>query len=179
MTLPLKPKATAIWLIENTALTFDQIAEFCGMHPLEIRGIADGEVAIGILGESPIINGQLTQEVITKCEKDPDSKLTLSDNIETYLKQARKKHSKYTPVARRGDKPDAIAWFNKFHPEVPVGDLVKLIGTTKNTILSIKEKTHWNWQNLRPRDPVLLGLCSQTELDKLLAKYPKTSYNLS
>jgi hypothetical protein len=175
MSIPLKPKATAIWLIENTILTFEQIAEFCSMHPLEVRGMADGEVAIGIIGENPINNGQLTKEMIAACEKDPTRKLMLSEKAEFYLKQFKNKKSKYTPIARRGDKPDAIAWFTKFHPTVPVSDLTKLIGTTKKTILSIRDKTYWNLPKLRPRDPVLLGLCTQGELDRILAKYPESS----
>lgn len=169
MPLPLMPKATAVWLIDNTMLTFDQIGEFCGMHPLEVQGIADGEVAVGIVGQDPIANGQLRREEIEKCEKDPNARLELNMESRKYLKK-KTKGGKYTPVARRQDKPDAIAWLLKQHPEVTDAQIVKLVGTTKNTIQAIRERTHWNTQNIRPRDPVLLGLCKQTDLDKAVEK---------
>lgn len=165
MNLPLMPKATAIWLIENTSLTFDQIAEFCGMHPLEVKGIADGEVAPGMIGENPITTNQLTHEEIKRCEQDPKQKLRL---IVKHFEVKKKKTSRYTPIARRQDKPDAISWFLKYHPEVSEIHLIKLIGTTKTTIGSIKTRSHWNISNIKPRDPVLLGLCTQIELDKIL-----------
>lgn len=174
MNLPLMPKSTAVWLIENTVLTFDQIAEFCGLHSLEVKGIADGEVATGIVGINPITSSQLTQEEITKCENDPKRKLHLSENALKHAKVRKKKTAKYTPVARRQDKPDAVAWFLRYHPETLDAQIVKLIGTTKTTIASIKEKSHWNIANIKPRDPVLLGLCSQVELDNLLAKVKTT-----
>lgn len=168
MDKPLMPKAVAIWLIENTSLTFEQIAKFCGMHPLEIKGIADGEVANGILPMSPINSGELTLEEIKKSELDPSRELRLSVSAQMHI-QPRKKN-KYTPVARRQDKPDAIAWFVKNYPDVKDSLLCKLLGTTKTTIEAIRNRSHWNIQNIRPKDPVLLGICSQTELDKILAK---------
>jgi uncharacterized protein len=169
--LPLMPKATAVWLIENTALTFNQIADFCGMHELEVKGIADGEVAQGIMGQDPIMTGQLTRDEITKCENDKTAKLRMSHSVADGL--ISKKKAKYTPMARRQDKPDAIYWFVKNCPEVEDKKIIKLIGTTKTTIDAIRDRSHWNMQNIRPRDPVLLGLCTQTELDRVvLGKVP-------
>ncbi|KIE05006.1 hypothetical protein NF27_EY01020 [Candidatus Jidaibacter acanthamoeba] len=169
MTKPLMPKATAIWLIENTTLTFGQIAEFCGLHPLEVQGIADGDVAKGIIGIDPVTSGQITKEEITRCETNPKLYLTLSANAQKLMKeQARqKKSAKYTPVARRQDKPDAVAWIIKNCPELNDSQIMKLIGTTKTTINAVRDKSHWNSPNIRPRDPVLLGLCTQTELDRI------------
>ncbi len=169
MTLPLMPKATAVWLINNTVLTFKQISDFCGLHPLEVQGIADGEVAVGILAENPIFNGQITQEELDKCSKDPSEKLQITNVNELVLKGSKKKSAKYTPVARRQDKPDAIAWVIKNYPDVPDSKTAKLVGTTKSTVTSIRNKEHWNYENLRPRDPVLLGLCSQTSLNILVS----------
>lgn len=166
MTLPLMPKATAVWLVENTALTFDQIAEFCGMHALEVQGIADGEVATGIIGVNPVTNHQLTAEEIARCEKNEKARLELAKAAQTYIAKAKKKKTgRYTPVARRQDKPDAVAWIIKQHPELSDAQITKLLGTTKSTIKAIRERTHWNWSNITPKDPVLLGLCTQTELD--------------
>lgn len=170
MNAPLMPKATAVWLIEHTTLTFDQIALFCGMHPLEVKGIADGEVALGIIGEDPVASGQLTQEEIKRCEADGSAKLQLSIKAQKYAQAAKKKSARYTPVARRQDKPDAIAWFIKHCPELSDAQITKLIGTTKSTIAAIRERTHWNTTNIRPRDPVLLGLCTQVDLDKTLER---------
>lgn len=170
MTLPLMPKATAVWLIENTTLTFEQIAEFCGMHSLEVKGIADGEVAVGIIGQDPITSGQLTLEEIKRCESDSTARLNLSTRAKKHLEAKKKKGARYTPVARRQDKPDAIAWLLKHCPEMTEAQITKLIGTTKNTIQAVRDKTHWNSNNIRPRDPVLLGLCTQVELDKMLEK---------
>lgn len=172
MTLPLMPKATAVWLIENTALTFEQIANFCGMHPLEVKGIADGEVAVGIVGINPITNDQLTKEEIKRCETNPKANLNLSSQAQKHIKitSKKKKTGHYTPIARRQDKPDAVAWFVRFHPSVTEQQIIKIIGTTKTTINSVKNRTHWNINNIKPRDPVLLGLCSQTDLEKLLEK---------
>lgn len=164
MTLPLMPKATAVWLVENTALTFEQIGDFCGMHPLEVQGIADGEVASGIRGHDPIASGQLSKESIAECEKDVDKRLEMLGTAKQYIVQ-KTKGSRYTPVARRQDKPDAIAWLVKNFPSMTDGQISKLVGTTKNTIEAVRGKTHWNSSNIRPRDPVLLGLCSQTHLD--------------
>ena len=168
----LMPKATAVWLVENTALTFEQIASFCNLHPLEVQGIADGEVATGIVGQDPTATKQLTFEEIRRCENDPNASLQISFAAKQRI-AAQKKQSKggrYTPVARRQDKPDAIAWLLKHCPDLSDAQLCKLIGTTKSTITAIREKTHWNWSNITPRDPVLLALCTQTELDKSLRK---------
>ncbi len=169
MNLPLMPKATAVWLVENTTLTFNQIAEFCGMHPLEVQGIADGEVASSVIGLDPITNGQLTREEIERCEKDNGQHLVLSERAQQHLLNKKKQKSRYTPVARRQDKPDAVAWFVKNCPEISDAQLAKLIGTTKTTITAVRSRTHWNIANIKPRDPVLLGLCTQNELDKVLA----------
>lgn len=170
MTLPLMPKATAVWLVENTSLTFEQIAEFCGMHALEVQGIADGEVAVGIMGHDPIAHGQLTQGMIEACEKDDSRKLQLAETARQYVKD-KIKGARYTPVARRGDKPDAIAWLVKYFPAMPDSQIVKLIGTTKSTIKAVREKSHWNSSGIKPRDPVLLGLCTQTHLDAAVAPF--------
>lgn len=164
MTLPLMPKATAVWMVENTALSFEQIAAFCGMHPLEVQGIADGEVAGGVRGLDPVAGGQLSADEIARCEKDETAVLQISGTARQYI--ARKtKGSRYTPVARRQDKPDAIAWLVKNFPNMSDAQIAKLVGTTKNTIDAVRGKTHWNSGNIRPRDPVLLGLCTQTHLD--------------
>lgn len=169
MTLPLMPKATAVWLVENTTLTFDQIAEFCGMHPLEVQGIADGDVAAGILGSDPVANGQITRENLEAAIKDSSVALELKNASAKYT-TAPKQKGRYTPVAHRQDKPDAIAWIVKNHPELTDSQIVKLIGTTKKTIAAIRDKSHWNTQNIRPRDPVLLGLCTQTDLQTMIAR---------
>lgn len=164
MTLPLMPKATAVWLVENTALTFEQIGEFCGMHPLEVQGIADGEVAGGIRGHDPVASGQLSAENIAECEKDTGKSLEMLGTARQYI-QNKTKGSRYTPVARRQDKPDAIAWLVKHYPTMTDAQVAKLVGTTKNTIVAVRTKSHWNSSNIKPRDPVLLGLCTQTHLD--------------
>jgi hypothetical protein len=168
MTLPLMPKATAVWLVENTALSFEQIGAFCGMHPLEIQGIADGEVSGGIRGSDPIANGQLSAENIAACEKNPDAVLEILDTAKQYISK-KTKGSRYTPVARRQDKPDAIAWLLRNYPTITDGQISKLVGTTKNTIQAVRGKSHWNSANIKPRDPVLLGLCTQTHLDAMVA----------
>ncbi len=172
MNIPLMPKATAVWLIENTALTFEQIAHFCGMHPLEVKGIADGEVSVGIIGENPISNEQLSKEEIKRCEANANAKLQLSEHAQKHVKITSKKRktAHYTPIAKRQDKPDAIAWFVRYYQHVGEQQIVKLIGTTKTTINAVKGRTHWNMSNIKPRDPVLLGLCSQTDLDRALEK---------
>lgn len=167
MTLPLMPKATAVWLVENTALSFQQIADFCGLHPLEVQGIADGEVSGGIRGVDPIASGQLTSEEIKRCEADTGASLELKNTARQYIMQ-KTKGSRYTPVARRQDKPDAIAWLIKHYPAITDAQIAKLIGTTKNTIQAVRNKTHWNSGNIKPRDPVLLGLCTQTHLDAIV-----------
>ena len=164
MTQPLMPKATAVWLIEKTALTFDQVADFVGMHPLEVQAIADGEVAQGIIGYDPIANSQLTREEIARCEANADARLQISiSSIE--LPKARGKGARYTPVAKRNDRPDAIAWLLRNFPQVPEATIVKLLGTTKETIAKVRDRTHWNSANIKPRDPVILGLCTQGELN--------------
>lgn len=169
MMKPLMPKATAVWLIDNTSLSFEQIADFCDLHPLEVQGIADGEVAKGILGIDPIATGQLSKEEIEACEKNHNKKLKLTENMIRLIKEQKKqkKTGKYTPIARRQDKPDAIAWLLKNCPEMSEVQIVKLIGTTKAMISSVRDKTHWNINNIKAKDPVLLGLCTQSELDHL------------
>ena len=169
-------KATAVWLLDNTTLTFRQIASFCGLHELEVSGIADGEVASGIRGIDPIINSQLTAEEIKKCEADEQLDLQLYKNPAA-VGEKKTRGPKYTPLSKRQDKPAAIAWLVKFHPEITDGQISKLIGTTKNTIKAIRERTHWNINNLTPIDPVILGLCKQIELQKILDKIPKEKSN--
>jgi hypothetical protein len=161
---PLMPKATAVWLVDNTTLTFRQIAEFCGMHELEIAGIADGEVAVGIKGFDPVANNQLTAEEIRRCEADPVARLKLLRR--QVAPEPKKKAPRYTPVSKRQDRPAAIAWLVRYHPELEDRQIAKLIGTTKPTIQSIRDRSHWNYANLQPVDPVALGLCKQTELDE-------------
>ena len=169
MALLLMPKATAVWLVENTKLTFEQIAEFCGLHALEVQGIADGEVAIGIVGLDPTVNGQLSKEEIERCEADPAARLKMSKST-IPMPAPRTKGPRYTPVAKRQDKPDAVAWLIRHHPELTDSQISKLIGTTKQTIAAVRDRSHWNFSNLRPRDPVLLGLCSQTDLNNSVLK---------
>ena len=164
MALPLMQKATAVWLVENTSLTFRQIAAFCGLHELEISGIADGEVAQGIRGMDPISTNQLTREEIENCEKNADRNLELMINPAAKGEKKRR-GPKYTPLSKRQDKPSAILWLVKFHPELTDGQISKLVGTTKNTIQSIRQRSHWNINNIQPIDPVALGLCKQVELD--------------
>ena len=172
MTQILMPKATAVWLIENTALSFEQIGAFCGLHPLEVQGIADGEVAIGIVGQDPTANGQLTPEEIKRCEGDTSANLKMAkSDIPQPL--TRTKGPRYTPVSKRQDKPDGIAWLIRNHPELSDGQIGKLIGTTRTTIQAIRERTHWNIADITPKDPVALGLCSQRELDATVAKAAK------
>jgi hypothetical protein len=160
------PKATAVWLIENTSLTFRQIAILCSMHELEVKGIADGDVAKGIQGISPIIVGAISKEEIEMCEKNPNRIPALNKDYAKYVEEVSNKKARYTPIARRQEKPDAIFWLIKSYPEISDAVIIKLIGTTKNTIQSIRDKEHWNYKNLRPRDPVLLGICTQGDLDK-------------
>jgi uncharacterized protein len=162
---PLMPKATAVWLIDNTSLTFDQIADFCGMHPLEVKGIADEDVAKGIKGIDPIAAGQLTREQIEEAEKDPEMRLKMAPAKYKMPHIKAKKTPRYTPVSKRQDKPDAIYWLLRNHPELTDTDIIKLIGTTKATIAKIRDRGHWNSPNIKAVDPVTLGLCSQIELD--------------
>ena len=171
-TAPFMPKATAKWLIDNTTLTFDQIAAFTQMHPLEIQGIADGEVAVSIQASDPIKTGELTKEEIERAEADEKAVLKMNNSAVEFNNKKRK-GARYTPVARRQDKPDAIAWLLKHHPELVDSQIVKLVGTTKKTIESIKSRSFWNINNLNPRDPVLLGLCTQTALNATLEKATK------
>jgi len=167
MTLPLMPKATAVWLIEKTALTFTQIADFCGMHPLEVQAIADGEVAQGIVGYDPVANSQVTTAEISRCEKDPEARLKLSATSLPGPK--RQRGARYTPVAKRNDRPDAIAFVLRNFPQLSEAQVGKLLGTTKDTIQKVRDRTHWNSANIKPRDPVILGLCSQTDLNAAVA----------
>jgi hypothetical protein len=166
MTMPLMPKATAVWLIDKTALTFTQIAEFCGMHPLEVQAIADGEVAQGIVGYDPVANSQLTLAEIRRCEADPEARLKL---LPTALPQPKRiKGARYTPVAKRNDRPDGIAFLMRNYPQLTEAQIAKLMGTTKETIQKVRDRTHWNSANIKPRDPVILGLCSQTDLNAMV-----------
>lgn len=173
MAFPLMPKATAVWLVENTALTFEQIGAYCGLHPLEVQGIADGDVATGIQGQDPVVMGELTREEITKAEADSNYNMQMAEAALKHIAMGnkKKKGARYTPVARRQDKPEAIAWVLKYHPYLPDSKIVKLIGTTKKTIDAIRDRTHWNINNIKPKDPVLLGLCMQTHLDAQVTKY--------
>jgi len=168
----LMPKATAVWLVQNTTLTFEQIAAFCGLHSLEVQGIADGEVAIGIVGLDPTVNGQLTKEEIERCEADPAGRLKMQ-KATIPLPAPRTKGPRYTPVAKRQDKPDAVAWLVRHHPELSDAQISKLIGTTKQTIAAVRDRSHWNFANLRPRDPVLLGLCTQSDLNAVVLRARK------
>ncbi|MGR3366951.1 DUF1013 domain-containing protein [Sagittula sp.] len=168
----LHPKATAVWLVDNTTMTFKQIADFTGFHELEIQGIADGDVAVGVKGFDPIANNQLEQAEIDKAEKDPTYRLKVKFNPAARDEEKRR-GPRYTPLSKRQDRPNAILWLVKFHPELTDGQIAKLVGTTKPTIQSIRERTHWNIQNMQPIDPVALGLCKQTELDAAVAKAAK------
>ena len=162
---PLMPKATAVWLVENTALSFDQIAQFCNLHPLEVKAIADGDAAQGIKGLDPILTGQLTREEIAEAEADPEHRLHIADPKVRLPEAKPKKGPRYTPVSRRQDRPNAILWLVRNHPELKDSQIMRLVGTTKSTIPAIRERTHWNSTNLTPLDPVTLGLCSQIDLD--------------
>ena len=168
MSLPLMPKATAVWLVENTGLSFEQIADFCGLHALEVQAIADGEVAQGITGLDPVANGQLTRAEIERCERNPDASLKLIIT-DFQLGQSKQKGARYTPVSKRQDRPDALAWLLKHHPNLSDAQICKLIGTTKPTIQAVRDKTHWNAVNIKARNPVTLGLCSEADLEKAVA----------
>lgn len=167
MNAPLMPKATAVWLVDNTTLSFNQIADFCGLHALEVQAIADDEVAIGMQGQDPIANGQVLREEIDRCENDPSARLSLVVP-DTPLPEARSKGPRYTPLSKRQEKPDAIAWLLRHYPELSDAQVGRMIGTTKPTINSIRDRTHWNTPNLRPRSPVEIGLCSMEELEQNL-----------
>jgi hypothetical protein len=161
------PKATAVWLIDKTSLTFEQIAEFCGMHPLEVQAIADGEVAQGINGYDPVANKQVTAEDIARCEADPSARLKLLPPADPLVRKP--KAGRYTPVAKRSDRPDAIAFLLRNYPQLTDAQIIKLLGTTKETILKIRNRSHWNSSNIKPRDPVILGLCKQSDLNDAVA----------
>ena len=163
---PLMPKATAVWLVENTSLSFEQIADFCHLHPLEVKGIADGEVAAGIKGADPMASSQLSREEIDRVQENPELRLRMSaPKVKLPETKATKKGPRYTPVSRRQDRPNAILWLVRNHPELKDAAIMRLVGTTKSTIAAIRERTHWNAAALQPLDPVTLGLTSQTELD--------------
>ena len=166
---PLMPMATAVWLVENTTLTFKQIATFCDLHELEIKGIADGDVAKGIKAYNPILAGQLTREEIDLCTKDSSKNLKLAQKTEDVEVKERKK-PKYTPLSKRQDRPDAILWLVKNFPELTDGQISKLVGSTKGTVSLIRKRSYWNFSNLKPRDPVILALCSQETFEKALQK---------
>ena len=169
MAKPIMANATAVWLVDNTTLSFKQIAEFCDMHELEVQGIADGDVAAGVKGFDPIANNQLTTEEIQAGEKDPKHKLKLKYNAAA-VGEEKRRGPRYTPLSKRQDRPASILWLVKFHPELTDGQIGKLVGTTKPTIQAIRERTHWNIGNITPIDPVALGLCKQSELDAVVQK---------
>ncbi len=168
MAQPLMPKATAVWLVDNTALTFDQIADYCGLHILEVQAIADGEVAPGMQGLDPVANGQVSKAQIEKCETDSDARLEMS-KPSVPLPKVRQKGARYTPISKRQDRPDAIAWLLKSYPELSDAQISRLIGTTKPTIESVRSRTHRNIANIKPQSPVYLGLCSAADLEKMVA----------
>ncbi len=169
MSKPIMAKATAVWLVDNTTMSFKQIADFCGLHELEVQGIADGDVATGVKGFDPIANNQLTQDEIDAAEKDPMHKLKLKFNPAA-VGEEKRRGPRYTPLSKRQDRPASILWLVKFHPELTDGQIGKLVGTTKPTIQAIRERTHWNISNIQPIDPVALGLCKQSELDAAVQK---------
>jgi hypothetical protein len=173
MAAPLMPKATAVWLVENTSLTFDQIADFCGLHPLEVQAIADGEVAVQMQGLDPVANGQTTASEIERCQADPDARIKLSPQA-VPQQFVRHKGPRYTPISKRQDKPDAIAYLLRNHPELSDAQLSKLIGTTKPTIHAVRDRTHWNSANIKPRHPVGLGLCTMADLDQAVLRAART-----
>jgi len=168
----LMPKATAVWLVDNTSLSFEQIAAFCGLHPLEVQGVADGDVASGIMGVNPLQNGQLTREEIEKGEADPSHKLKVSEP-KVRVAAPKRKGPRYTPISRRNERPNAIKWLLRNHPELKDAQIMRLVGTTKSTIDSVKEGTHWNNANITPMDPVTLGLASQIDLDLEVSRASK------
>ena len=167
---PLMPKATAVWLVANTSLTFEQIASFCGLHVLEVKGIADGDVAQGIKGLDPVTSGQLTREAIEEAEREPSRDLHLAEPKVIVPETPSRKGPRYTPVSRRQDRPNAVLWLLRNHPELKDSQIMRLVGTTKPTITQIRERSHWNAPNLTPQDPVTLGLCSQIDLDAEVKK---------
>ncbi len=166
MTRPLMPKSTAVWLLDNTTLTFEQIASFCGLHMLEIQAIADDEVAIGMQGLDPVRGGELEVDEITRCEADSQARLEMTKNAQDHAKQQKKKKARYTPVSKRQDRPDAIAWLLKNYPELSDAQISKLVGTTKPTINAVRDRTHWNSTNITAQNPASLGLCTSAELER-------------
>ncbi len=170
---PLMPKATAVWLVENTALSFDQIADFCKLHPLEVKAIADGDAAQGIKGLDPILTGQLTRDEIERAEADQNARLKLAHSKLRMPEAKQKRGPRYTPVSRRQDRPNAILWLVRNHAELKDSAIMRLVGTTKATIAAIRDRTHWNAPNLTPLDPVTLGLCSQIDLDLEVSRAAK------
>ncbi len=168
--LPLMPKATAVWLIDNTTLTFRQIADFTGLHLLEVNGIADGEVGVGIKGLDPVSAHQLTREEIARCEKDEEASLQLVRRSVPQPTRTKGRKGRFTPVAIRQNRPSAIAWLLRYHPELSHNQIGKLVGTTKTTIEAVRNRTHWSIRTLRPADPVALGLCRQVDLDEMVEK---------
>ncbi len=172
MATPLMPKATAVWLVDNTSLTFDQIATFCALHPLEVRAIADGESAQGIKGMDPITGGQLSRDELEAAQENPHHKLKVAVS-KVIVPPLKKKGPRYTPLSKRQDRPNAILWLVRSHPELKDAQIIRLVGTTKTTIGAIKERTHWNSANLQPMDPVTLGLCTQIALDAEVTKAAK------
>ncbi len=172
MAQPLMPKATAVWMVESSTLTFEQIADFCRLHVLEVQGIADDEVAIGILGMDPVTGGQMTREEIARCEGDPSARLAMREP-QMPLTSNRRKGPRYTPVSKRQDRPNAIMWLLKYHPELNDPQISRLLGTTKTTIEAVRGRTHWNITNIAAQDPVLLGICKQTELEEEIQKARK------
>jgi hypothetical protein len=169
----LMPKATAVWLVDNTALSFDQIAQFCKLHPLEVKAIADGESSQGIKGLDPVATGQLSREEISAAEANPELKLKLSEP-KVRVPESKRKGPRYTPVSKRQDRPNAILWLVRNHPELKDAQISRLVGTTKSTIEQIRGRTHWNAANLTPMDPVTLGLCTQIDLDLEVERAPRT-----
>jgi len=165
MDRPLMPKATAVWLVDNTTLTFEQIADFCGLHPLEVKGIADGEVGAGIRGLDPVSSGQIERGEIERCQADPKHRIRLARPAAAEVKLLKRREPRYTPLSKRQDRPDAIAWLLRHHPELTDQQICKLLGTTKTTVNAVRDRTHWKSAEIRPRDPVLLGLCNQVDLD--------------
>ncbi|MGV8937650.1 MAG: DUF1013 domain-containing protein [Allorhizobium sp.] len=168
----LMPKATAVWLVDNTALSFDQIANFCKLHALEVKAIADGEAAQGIKGLDPIATGQLTRDEIGRAEKDATHKLKISEP-KVRVPESKRRGPRYTPVSKRQDRPNAILWLVRNHPELKDAQISRLVGTTKTTIEQIRDRSHWNSANLAPMDPVTLGLCTQIDLDLEVEKASK------
>lgn len=175
MTLPLMPKATALWLIDNTALTFDQISAFCGLHMLEIQALADEEIGMKISPFDPVAHGQLSWDEIHRCESDPTAHLAITPHTEYMAQKQGKVTPRYTPKILRQDKPDAILWLLKNYPDLTDHQISKLIGTTKATIESIRNKTHRNMANLKPRSPVVLGLCHEQDLQRLTQGHGKST----